>query len=295
MSKVKKAIILANISAITLVFIKVITWILTWSLAVLSSALDSLLDFFVSLFNLYVIKKSSSPKDEIYNYWMWKIQWIWALFEWIVVWSSWIVLIYFAVEKIISNSKIQQVNISIYMMIVSICITWALVYYLNKIYKETNNLTLKADTLHYKTDLYTNLWIIVSLIIIKITWMYVIDAIIWILIWCYILISSKEIIIEWYNMLMDKKINDEDINKIINIIKSTSQKITWYHMLKTRKSWDEIFIEFHIVFDKDIKLLEAHTIWDKVELKILDFFPNSNIFIHLDPFDDSSKDFCKLW
>ena len=47
--------------------------------------------------------------------------------------------------------------------------------------------------------------------------------------------------------------------------------------------------------DKDIKLLEAHTIWDKVELKILDFFPNSNIFIHLDPFDDSSKDFCKLW
>lgn len=82
--KVKNAILLANVTAILLVIIKVITWILTWSLAVLSSAMDSLMDFFVSLFNLYVLKRSSSKQDETYNYWHGKIQWIWAVFEWAV-------------------------------------------------------------------------------------------------------------------------------------------------------------------------------------------------------------------
>ena len=68
MDKVRKAIILANITAVTLVIIKVVTGLVTGSLAVLSSALDSLLDFFVSLFNLYILKRSSSNHDDTYNY-----------------------------------------------------------------------------------------------------------------------------------------------------------------------------------------------------------------------------------
>jgi cation diffusion facilitator family transporter len=187
MEKIKKAIILANITAVALVIIKVVTWILTWSLAVLSSALDSMMDFFVSLFNLYILKRSSNDHDETYNYWHWKIQWIWAVFEWAVVWFSGLALIYFAIQKILWNKWVEEVDISIYMMIVSIIITWWLVWYLKKVSSDTNNLTLKADTLHYQTDLWTNLWIIFSLILIKITWLEILDSVVSIMIWWYII------------------------------------------------------------------------------------------------------------
>lgn len=294
MKKIKKAIILANFTAIFLVIIKVITWIITGSLAVLASALDSLLDFFVSLFNLYILNRSSSKHDEIYNYWHWKIQWIWAVFEWAVVWFSWITLIYFAIEKILSKKWIDEINISIYMMVVSIIFTWILVWYLKKVSHETNNLTLKADTLHYQTDLWTNLWIIFSLILIKITWFEILDSVISIMIWAYIILSSKDIVLEWFNMLMDRKIDDEQIKKIKKIIENADKRITWYHFLKTRRSWDDVFVDFHLVFDKEIKLLDAHTVWDKIEFQIEQIIPNAIVTIHLDPFDDSNKEFCKI-
>lgn len=103
MDKVKKAILLANFTAITLVIIKVITGLVTGSLAVLSSALDSLLDFFVSLFNLYILKRSGSEHDETYNYGHGKIQAIGAVLEGAIVGFSGLTLIYFALQKILDK------------------------------------------------------------------------------------------------------------------------------------------------------------------------------------------------
>lgn len=283
----KKAIIVANITAIVLVIIKSVVWIMTWSLALLSSALDSILDFFVSLFNLYVIKTSNDKDNSLYNYWKWKIQWIWAVLEWAIVWFSWISLIYFAINKIIDWWVIEKLDFSIYVMIVSIIITWALVSYLSKVAKKTNNLTVRADTLHYKTDLLTNLWIIISLVLIKVSWYMIIDSIVAIIIWVYILTSSKWIITEWYHMLMDRKLDEEVLSKVIDIITSTDKRVNSYHYLNSRKSWDDIFIDFHLVLDKDISLFDAHYIWDKIELEITNFLENAKVLIHLDPYDDS--------
>ncbi|MDD5769562.1 MAG: cation diffusion facilitator family transporter [Candidatus Gracilibacteria bacterium] len=294
MQKIKKAIILANFTAIFLVIIKVITGILTGSLAVLSSALDSLLDFGVSLFNLYIFKRSGTKQDEYYNYGHGKIQGIGAVLEGLIVGFSGVALIYFSIEKILSQKGIEKVNISIYMMIVSVIITGFLVYYLSNVAKENNNLTIRADMLHYKTDLRTNLGIIFSLILIKITGFEILDAVISIMIGFYILFSSKSIILEGFHMLMDRKIDDELIKKIIKIISIADNRITGYHFLKTRKSGDDVFIDFHLVFNKDIKLLDAHTVGDKIEFEIIKIIPNSIISIHLDPFDDSNKDYCKV-
>ncbi len=288
-SGVIKPIIMANITAVILIIIKTVVWLMSGSLALLSSALDSTMDFFVSLFNLYVIKTSNDKDNSIYNYWKWKIQWIWAVLEWAIVWFSWISLIYFAIKKIINKWAIENLNESIYVMIASIIITWLLVSYLSKMAKKTNNLTIRADMLHYTTDLYTNIWIIVSLILIKYTWYIIIDSIVAIIIWIYILTSSKWIITEWYHMLMDRKLDQEILNQIINTILNTDTRVSSYHFLNSRKSWDDIFIDFHLVFDKEISLLDAHHIWDKIELEIKKTLTQAKILIHLDPYDDSDE------
>lgn len=283
--KVRKAVIIANLTALLLILIKLIIWIAAWSLAVLSSAIDSTMDFFVSLFNYFVIKTSQDEKSKEYNYGKWKIQWIWAVLEGSFIWISWIILIYLAIKKIIDKWEIYNLDASIYTMLISIIITWALVFYLNKVLKETKNLTIKADSLHYKTDLFTNLGIILSLILIKFTWYMIIDSIISIIIWIYILISCKEIVIEGLHMLLDKSLDEETLNKVIKIINSSDNRVDSFHYLKSRKSWDEIYIDFHLVFEKWISLFDAHEIWDKIEKSIKEQIQNSQIMIHLEPYD----------
>ena len=287
MNKEKKAIVFANIAAIILVIIKLTAWILTWSMAVLSSALDSMLDFLVSSVNIYILKKSWQKECENYNYWHGKIEWFWAIFEWLIVFISGLSIIFLAINKIINKWWVEKIDLSIIIMIISICITWALVIYLNKVAKETNSLVVKSDCLHYKSDLVSNLWIIISLIIVYFTKLDIIDAIISIMVASYIILWAKNIILEWYHMLMDRSIEKEEIEKIISLIKNSWKLVDSFHFLKTRKSWKDVFVDFHLVFVSWVSLKDAHDVADDLELKILKEIPNSTVMIHLDPYDDS--------
>ncbi|EKE26284.1 MAG: Cation efflux protein [uncultured bacterium (gcode 4)] len=289
MSPEKKAVITASFTAVLLIAIKTAAWIMTWSMAILTSAIDSTLDFFVSMMNFFAIKKSEEPVDQDHNYWHWKIEWFWALFEWIIIFISWLSIIYFSAEKIINNDVLQKTDESIYVMIISVIITFLLVKFLAKTAKETNSLIIKSDLLHYKTDLITNFWIIISLIIIKLLDFPVIDPIISIAIAFYIMYWSIEIFKEWIDMLMDRAIEDKYIDFIKNTVLE-HKEIESFHLLKTRKSWKKIFVEFHIVFiNPEISLRIAHTISDEIETKVLNEISNSEVMIHLDYFDDSNE------
>lgn len=288
-SKEKKAIITASFTAVILIVIKGIAWIFTWSMAILTSAIDSLLDFFVSLMNFFAIKKSEEVEDEDHNYWHGKIEWFWALFEWLIIFFSWLTIIYLAYNKIISWEELKKTWESIFVMFASILITWFLVAYLSRVAKETKSLVIKADALHYKTDLYTNAWIIFSLIILKIFDIPIIDPLVSIIIAIYIIYWSYSIIKEWFDMLMDKSIDKDDVDFIIKTINS-HKEIESYHYLKTRKSWKYSFIEFHVVFkNPKILLKDAHIIWDEIEDKIILEIPHSTVIVHLDYYDDSKS------
>lgn len=292
MSIEKKAVTTAFLTAFTLTVTKFIVWIFSWSMVVISSAIDSLLDFFVSWVNFFAIKKSQTEEDDNHNYGYGKIEWLWALFEWSIITVSWLSIIYFAIQKIINGEKITNLWDSIWIMAFSIVVTFALVIYLNKVAKASNNLIIRSDALHYKTDLYTNFWIIISLIIIKFTWFYLIDWIVSILIAIYIIVAAFGIIKEWYYMLMDRSLDDETLELIKWIITNTDKRVSSYHFLKTRASGKYKFIEFHIVLNKDISLLDAHKVGDIIECRLRKEIPNSKVLVHLDPFDDSHIDAC---
>ena len=288
MSLQRTATIVSSVTALLLLVMKLFVWIISSSISVLSSAIDSLLDLFVSLFNYFAIHNSEKPPDKKFNYWRGKIEALASLFEWIIIILSWFYILYESILKFINKEEVSYLWVSIVVMMISIIMTWCLVMFLEYVAKKTNNLVIESDVLHYKVDLYTNWWIFLSLWIIYFTQFYFIDAIIWIIISFYIIYSAYELINKWYLLLLDVALKNEDVDEIIKIIKS-EREITSYHFLRTHKSWNKNIIDVHIVFNKDIKLIDAHVISDKIEEKIIEIDKNVNwIFnIHLDPYDDS--------
>jgi len=288
MSLQKTATIVSSFTAFLLLVIKFIIWLMSWSIAVLSSAIDSLLDLFVSLFNYFAVTRAEKAPDSKYNYWRWKIEALASLFEWFIITGSGFYILYVSVLKYINKESIGYLNESILVMLISVFITWILVYFLEYVAKKTNNMVIKSDALHYKTDLFSNAWILIGLAIIHYTWFYSIDAIIWVMIAIYVIYSAWELIINWYSFLMDAAIDKKEVKKIIKIIK-WHKKVTNYHFLKTRQVWNTKFVEVHVVFNKKMLLLEAHDIGDMIEEKIpkIDKKCEWNITLHLDPYDDS--------
>ncbi len=271
-----------------LIIIKLGIGILSGSVSVLASAIDSVMDLLVSMFNFFAITKAEKPADEQFNYGRGKIEALAAAIEGTVIAMSGVFIFYEAVRKAIKQEPTTMLNNSIIVMVISVCLTIGLVIFLNYVAKKTNNLVIRADALHYKTDIYSNVVILLALILIKITGIQIIDSIFGGIIAIYIIYSAYGIIKEGVFMLLDVALDKDIVEKIKDII-LTENGVTNYHFLKTRRSGKINFVDVHIVLTPDLSLLKAHTISDSIEDKIKDLDKESNwdITIHLDPYDDS--------
>lgn len=284
----KKATIVSTSVAAFLVVMKMTVGILSGSIAVLASAIDSMLDLLVSLFNYFALHTAEKNPDEQFHFGRSKIEPMAAVIEGVVISFSALFILYEALSKIAHPRDMSHVSESIGVMVASFIITAVLVYFLNYVAKKTNNLVIRADALHYKTDLFSNGAILMALVLISYTAEELIDPILGVGIAFYMIYSAIPIIKEGVLMLLDAALEAEDIENIKNILEGESA-ITNYHYLQTRESGSHVFISVHAVFNVSISLYDAHLVSDKIEDKMRALFENkkTHILVHMDPYDDS--------
>jgi len=287
----KKATVVSTSVAALLVIIKMTVGIFSGSIAVLASAIDSLLDLTVSLFNFFALSNAEKNPDENFNFGRTKLEPLAAVLEGTVISFSALFILYESLIKIAHPREMGFMFESIFVMLVSLVITIALVLFLNFVAKKTGNMVIKADALHYKTDIFSNGAVLVALALISMTGEQLIDPILGICIAIFMIYSSIPIIKEGILMLLDASISEDDNQKIKDILKLSIDKgeTTDYHFLQTRESGSHLFISVHIVFNVSISLYDAHLISDKLELEIKNSFHDKkvHIIIHMDPYDDS--------
>lgn len=284
----KKATVVSTSVAMFLVIIKMTVGILSGSIAVLASAIDSLLDLTVSIFNYFALHNAEKDPDDNFNFGRSKIEPLAAVIEGTIISLSAIFILYEALIKITHPRDMEFIGISIFVMICSIIITTLLVAYLNYVAKKTDNMVIRADALHYKTDIFSNLAVLLALTLVSISGENIIDPILGIAIGIYMIFSALPIIKEGILMLLDAALSYDDLKKITDVMNSQKETSN-YHNLQTRESGSHIFISVHIVFNVSISLYDAHLISDKLEMKLKKLFEEKkvHVLIHMDPYDDS--------
>ena len=283
----KKATMVATAAATVLTILKLVIGVLSGSVAVLASAIDSLLDMAISVFNFFAIKKSEENPDEAYQYGKGKIQAIAGVIEGTIITVSGLYIIYKAVEKLMNGVQVALLTPSIIVMLVSLVVTYFLVKYLLGIANQTDNIVIKADALHYQTDLWSNAAVLLSLVLVWMTGWSSIDALFGLGIGLFIIYSAYEIIQDGIEILLDRALEGEIVAKIGEII-AKHPKSTSYHWLKTRTDGTTNFVEFHLVLHPEMRLKEAHEITDEIEAEIMALDQKKKWLItpHYDPYDD---------
>jgi len=287
MSPQKRATIISSIIAMILTIVKFTVGVTSGSIAVLASAIDSLLDTVISVFNFFAIKKSEEKATDKFQYGKGKVQAIAAVIEGTVITISGLYIIYEAIRKAIDGSETTLLNPAIMVMLFSIGVTFLLVEYLLRVAKKTNNIVIKADALHYKTDLISNGVILLSLVLVYWTKWDIIDAIFGFGIGIYIIYSAYEIIEEGIFILLDHALKEDIVSQIKEEI-NKHPSVNSHHWLKTRTDGSTNFIEFHLVLEPEMTLLEAHRISDAIEERIAQL-DQKRVWIitpHYDPYDD---------
>ena len=284
----KKATVVSSSVATVLILMKLTVGILSGSIAVLASAIDSLLDLTVSMFNYFALHNAEKHPDDKFHFGRAKLEPLAAVIEGTIISLSALFILYEAISKIVHPKAMNHMAESITVMVASFIITGFLVLFLSYVAKKTNNMVIKADALHYKTDIFSNGAVLFALVAIHYTGEYLIDPILGIAIAFYMIYSAIPIVKEGVLMLLDVALPKEDIEKIEAILKN-EKEITAYHYLQTREAGSHIFISYHLVFNVSISLYDAHLVSDRIEAKIKALFPDKKVHIltHMDPYDDS--------
>ena len=299
----RQATLAAALTALLLIAIKLAVGFLTGTVAVIASAVDSCLDFVVSSFNAYAVRSAERPSDPAYNYGRGKIEGVAAFSEGLFITASALYILRQALFKFIVPGSLglrwrlpaaipaSSLGWAMGAMAFSLAVTGLLVYYLNRKARESTSLILRADIVHYRTDLLSNGGILLSLGWVRLTGWAWLDPLIAIGIAGYVARAAFPLIRKGLAMLLDHALEDSLVDSIRAIAESTSARVNGVHELKTRRSGDTNLVEFHLVFDEGIGLREAHQIADEIEARVRALAETRWIVnIHLDPVDDSFRD-----
>jgi cation diffusion facilitator family transporter len=274
---------LSVLTALGLAILKLLTGLFTGSLAVLTSAIDSLMDILMSGINLMAIKHAEQPADEQHPYGHGKFETLATIFQAFIIALSGAWIIYEAIQRLIDVSPIKQTSLGIVVMTISTIASYLISRHLRKVAKETDSSALEADSLHFSMDVYTNLALLIGLILIaqfNLTWL---DPVMSILVASYILFESIRLLRHGMRDILDEQLPETVRKEIESLIEDHKHELFGYHNLRTRRAGSQKMIDFHLTVCKHLSVEEAHDITDYIEKKIGAHIIGTDVTIHVEP------------
>jgi cation diffusion facilitator family transporter len=286
MSAVSPKIAAARISLATasaLAGIKLAAGVVTGSLAVISSAVDSLLDILMSGVNFMAIRQAEQPADERHPYGHGKFETLATIFQALVISVSGLWICFEAIRRLQSGRVVDQPLGGIAVMVVSLAASILLTRYLRRVAKATDSSALQADALHFAMDVYTNLALLVGLVVLvwfDLTWL---DPLMSLLVAGYILKEAVQLLRYGLRDVLDEQLPATIRSEIEQLIATHKGELFDYHNLRTRRAGSQKLIDFHLTVCKHLSVDEAHRITDYLEGQIAERVAGSDVTIHIEP------------
>jgi ferrous-iron efflux pump FieF len=268
-------------TATVLIAGKLAAALLTGSVSVLASLVDSMMDVAASIINLLAVHYSLQPPDRDHRFGHGKAEPLAGLVQAAFIAGSAVFLILHAVDRLLHPQPLQDALVGVGVLLFAIVATGGLLAFQHYVIRRTQSTAIRADALHYATDLLTNSATIAALGLAMLGWPKM-DPIFAIGIALYILYSAAHIGYESVQLLMDHELPAEVHGRIREIVRA-NPRVRGVHDVRTRRSGQTYFIQLHLMLDDQMPLVEAHRIADEVEATIMAAFPNADVLIHEDP------------
>jgi cation diffusion facilitator family transporter len=261
---------------------KIVAGAVTGSMAMISSAIDSLGDLFVSGANLAAVRFGGQPPDAEHNYGHGKIEGLAAMFEGGFIFASGAFVIYEAIHKAILGEAAHDTTLGIAVMIPVLAATIGTVVYLRKVARETGSLVVKADSTHYLSDVWVNIGVLVSLLLVRLTGQPLVDTGISIVIALFMLRSSVLVLRDGFDLVMDRSLEPEVVDRLRSELGSFT-RIESFHDFKTRRGKVPI-VDFHVVVRPDMTARELHDLFLELRERVRRIAgPDAKVLMHADP------------
>lgn len=277
---------LATMASVAVAFIlvgaKLWAYALSHSVAMLASFADSALDLAASLTTFYAVRYAAAPADREHRFGHGKAESFASLFQALLVAISAALIARESVARLLNPRVVEHGTLAILVMILSITLTIALVWWQGRAISQSGSVAIKGDRAHYVSDLAANFSVIAGIgltIYAGLGWA---DGVVGIGIAFWLVWTAWGVARGALNQMLDHELSDEERRRIKKLALEVEGVLS-VHELRTRAAGIFVHIQFHVDLDPTISLTDAHKIVVEVEKRLLEVYPAADILIHPDP------------
>ena len=252
----------------------------TNSIAMTSDGFHSFFDGISNIVGLVGIWIASHPPDERHPYGHKKFETLFTVIIGVMIFSTCFQILRKVYFSFSDNHRTIVTTTSFIIMLITMGVNVLVMLYESRKGKQLGSSFLVADALHTKSDIFASVAVIVSLMLTKAGYHYA-DTIVGIIITFFIARIGYKILKDASDVLVDSVCLDtSSIECVVNSVDG----VKGCHEIRTRGPVNAVYVDLHVLVDKNLSAENAHRITEKVERGLKKEFPSIiDIIVHIEP------------
>jgi len=268
-------------AAVFLTVLKLVVGIETNSLGILSEAAHSGLDFLAALMTYFAVRIAARPPDQDHTYGHGKIENLSAFGETLllVLTCGWI--IYEGVARLsFRDAHVESTIWSFVVVIIAIVVDISRSRALGRVAKKYNSQALEADALHFSTDVWSSLVVLVGLVCVALGYTWV-DAVAAIMVALIVLFISFRLGKRTIDALMDR-VPEGLFEQVLQTLREVPG-VAEVRSIRLRPSGAKVFVDTVVAVRRTTPFQQAHAIMDNIEQAVRARHKEIDIVVHAEP------------
>ncbi len=274
--------VLAMVSNLVLFVIKIAVGILAGSVSLVADGIHSLSDMVTDFSVMLGVYLGSKKPDQSHPYGHGRAETFAALFIALCLLVVGAGMVYYAARGMTRLDNIRP-NFTVLVVALVSIVTKELLYRVTKsVAIKYHSAALYANAWHHRSDAFSSVAVAIGFIAMEFGYGYG-DHLAAIAVGITIVVVAMQILSQCFGELAERAVDTQTIENIKAIINSNPQIRQW-HKLRTRTVAREIFLDLHILVDRDLSVVDAHNIAEQLEQTLHNELSRPvNITVHVEP------------
>ncbi len=254
----------------------------TGSTAMLGSLADTALDLVASLATLTGVWIAAMPADEDHRFGHGKAEAVAAMVQVVLIAVAATGIAASALVALFTGERTAAAEGGIAVSLIAIAATFALLAWQRRVIARTGSVAIRADNIHYQSDLLLNLAVIAALALDQYAGMSRADPLFGFAIGAWLYRGAWRAGAQAIDQLLDREW-PEDKRLAFVTAAANHPELSNLHDLRTRSGGTRDFVQFHVDLPGTMTVEQAMAIIHRVEDDLRARFPGIELLIHIDP------------
>lgn len=298
----KRAVALSSVgAAIGLTAVKIVVALLTGSLGILAEAAHSALDLVAALMTFFAVRVADKPADATHNYGHGKVENLSAFVEAVLLLLTAIWIIYEAIQRLLTHT--HEIDASVWaflVMILAIGVDYTRSRALLRVARRLGSQALEADALHFSTDIWSSVMVIVGLGLVSLGQVFHLPA--WLQSADAVAALGVSLLVIWVSARLAKATIDaltdhapQEVDERLQASISQIAGVTEVRRVRARRAGNKLFADIVIAAPRVYTFEQIHEVSEQVETVAIQSMrsqmPNSDVdvLVHVEPTQDRSE------